>query len=187
MPFIDAWSGHAAARFHRYTAWRCSSLASRVTGATGTFEEDRARPKGDADAHRGQEASEGNLGEEALRKTTEIGLVVVKHPVTPDGRYFVIRGRLWRMADPNLDEARRADHVRRLMAARRAVRDAKQSADHDAEAAAHRAVDVVKRALGERGPVWWKDGSPDLNRHMAKYTPYADWYATTGRSRRGGS
>ena len=91
------------------------------------------------------------------------------------------------MAVPILDEARRADHVRRLMAARRAVREAKQSGDHDEEAAAHRAVDEVKRALGERGPVWWKDGSPDLNRHMAKNTSYADWYATIGRSRRGGS
>jgi hypothetical protein len=25
--------------------------------------------------------------------------------VTPDVRYFVVRGRLWRMADPTLDEA----------------------------------------------------------------------------------
>ena len=53
------------------------------------------------------------------------------------------------------------------MKARRAVRDAKRSADLKAEAAAHKAVDEVKRALGERGPVWWEDGSPDLNRHMA--------------------
>ena len=26
----------------------------------------------------------------------------LKHPVTPDGRYFVVRGKLWRMANPNL-------------------------------------------------------------------------------------
>ena len=45
-------------------------------------------------------------------------------------------------------------------------------------ASAHNAVDEIKRALGERGPVWWDDGSPDLNRHMAKNTPYADWYAS---------
>jgi hypothetical protein len=25
----------------------------------------------------------------------------LQHPVTPDGRYFVVRGRLWRMADPD--------------------------------------------------------------------------------------
>nr|WP_247973682.1 hypothetical protein [Bradyrhizobium sp. 195] len=41
----------------------------------------------------------------------------------------------------------------------------------------HRTVDDAKRALGERGPVWWKDGSPDLNRHMAKNTVYARWFA----------
>lgn len=101
----------------------------------------------------------------------------MKHPVTPDGRYFVVRGRLWRMANPDLAEDERASLVKRLMAARRAVRDAKADQDPDVEAAAHREVDEVKRALGERGPVWWKDGSPDLNRHMARTTPYAAWYA----------
>lgn len=90
------------------------------------------------------------------------------------------------MANPDLDEAKRAALVSRLMAARRAVRDAKMSADLTAEAAAHKAVDEVKRALGERGPAWWNDGSPDLNRHMAKNTAYADWYAKIGRSRPGG-
>jgi hypothetical protein len=111
----------------------------------------------------------------------------VKHPVTPDGRYFVVRGRLWRMANPKLDEEQRTALVGRLMRARRAVRDAKRSADLDAESVAHKAVDQVKHALGERGPVWWDDGSLDLNRHMAKNTNYADWYAKIGRSRPGGS
>jgi hypothetical protein len=106
--------------------------------------------------------------------------------VTPDGRYFIVRGRLWRMVNPALGEAQRSDLVHQLMAARRAVRDAKRSADLEA-AAAHRAVDDTKRSLGERGPVWWQDGSPDLNRHMAKNTPYADWDAKIGRSRPGGS
>ena len=101
----------------------------------------------------------------------------MKHPVTPDGRYFVVRGRLWRMARPDLADDERASLVKRLMAARRAVRDAKADQDPDAEAAAHRAVDEIKRALGERGPVWWKDGAPDYNRHIAKNTPYAAWYA----------
>jgi hypothetical protein len=58
------------------------------------------------------------------------------------------------MANPGLDEAARADLVGWLMAARRAVRDAEKGADREAEAAAHGAVDDVKRALGERGPVW---------------------------------
>jgi len=106
----------------------------------------------------------------------------VKHPVTPDGRYFVVRGRLWRMADPTLDEARRADLVDRLMAARRAVHGARKALDREAEADARRAVDEVKRALGERGPVWWDDGASDLNRHMVKNTPYADWYVAENRA-----
>jgi hypothetical protein len=110
----------------------------------------------------------------------------VKHPRTPDGRYFVVRGRLWRMADPGLGETEREDLVHRLMAARRAVRDARQDSDREAEAEAHRSVDAIKQALGERGPVWWADGSPDLNRHMAKNTPYAEWYAKIGRPRSGG-
>jgi hypothetical protein len=86
----------------------------------------------------------------------------LKHPVTPDGRYFVVRGRLWRLANPDLSSETRCTLVRELMAA---------------ETAAHHAVDVAKRKLGERGPVWWTDGSPDLNRHMVKNTPYASWYS----------
>lgn len=89
------------------------------------------------------------------------------------------------MANPSLDEARRGQLVSQLMAARRAVRAAKLNADLESEAAAHKAVDDAKRALGERGPVWWNDGSPDLNRHMAKNTTYADWYAKIQRSRSG--
>lgn len=47
----------------------------------------------------------------------------------------------------------------------------------DLDAVAHRLVDEAKRRLGERGPVWWKDGAPDFNRHAVKNTPYADWCA----------
>jgi len=89
------------------------------------------------------------------------------------------------MANPQLAEGMRADLINRLMAARRAVREAKLSNDHEAEAAAHRRVDEVKRALGERGPVWWDDGSPDLNRRMVKNTPYANWYAALAQSTQG--
>jgi hypothetical protein len=97
--------------------------------------------------------------------------------VTPDGRYFVVRGRLWRMADPALTAEHRQALVDQLMSARRAVAAARKQAGGPAEAAAHAAVDAAKRALGERGPVWWTDGAPDLNRHMARNTAYADWYA----------
>jgi hypothetical protein len=103
----------------------------------------------------------------------------LQHPVTRDGRYFVVRSRLWRMADPHLDQQRKVELVRDFRKARRAVKDAKSSGDLAAEVAAHKAVDVAKRALGERGPVWWGDDSPDLNRQMAKNRPYSAWYAFT--------
>jgi phage/plasmid primase-like uncharacterized protein len=106
----------------------------------------------------------------------------LKHPVTPDGRYFIVRGRLWRMANPNLKKARRAELVSQLMAARRTIRAAKKATDREAELAAHIAVDEVKRTLGERGPVWWDDGAPDLNRHMARNTLYADLFSKLARS-----
>ena len=32
--------------------------------------------------------------------------LTMRYPVTPDGRYFMVRGRLWRMSDPALDPAR---------------------------------------------------------------------------------
>lgn len=99
------------------------------------------------------------------------------HPVTPDGRYFVVRGRLWRMSDPSLDVDQRQVLVTALMAARRAVRDALRANDSDAENAARLKVDQFKIDLGERGPVWWTDGAPDQNRYLAKNSTYAEWFA----------
>lgn len=101
----------------------------------------------------------------------------LKHPVTPDGRYFVVKGRLWRLANPQLPAEKKTALVSELMRARRAVRFAASAGDEAAEAEAHRDVDAAKQALGERGPVWWNDGAPDLNRHMARTTPYAAWFA----------
>ncbi len=98
-------------------------------------------------------------------------------PVTPDGRYLVVRGRLWRKANPHLPDERRSDLVAELMRARRAVAQALKSDDAESERNARAAVHDAKVALGERGPVWWADGAPDLNRHFARNTPYADWYA----------
>jgi hypothetical protein len=43
--------------------------------------------------------------------------------------------------------------------------------------AARQRVDTAKRALGERGDVWWDDGSPDYNRRLVRNTPYAGWFA----------
>ena len=95
---------------------------------------------------------------------------------TPDGRYIVVRGRLWRAMNPDLapDEAQK--WVDLLMEARRAVGTAGRDGDASAVQCARKQVDVAKHALGERGPVWWTDGAPDLNRHMAHTTPYAAWY-----------
>ncbi len=99
------------------------------------------------------------------------------YPDTPDGRYFVVRGRLWRKSNPALTAAERERLVADLMRARSAVRTARGDNDPEALAQARQAVDEAKRGLGERGPVWWADGSPDLNRHMARTTVYADWFA----------
>ena len=100
-----------------------------------------------------------------------------RHPVTPDGRYFVVRGRLWRKTNPALAPDVREQLVKELMHARRAVGAARRAKDTKAEDEAHEAVDRAERALGERGPVWWDDGAPDYNRHMARNTPYAEWFS----------
>ncbi|CAN5489093.1 hypothetical protein BH10PSE3_BH10PSE3_04310 [soil metagenome] len=96
---------------------------------------------------------------------------------TPDGRYLVVRGRLWRMADPSLDPGKRQALVEAVMTARRAVGAALKADDAQALARARGQVQAAKVGLGERGPVWWRDGAPDLNRHMARNTPYADWFS----------
>ncbi|MBI6655596.1 hypothetical protein YA0721_23395 [Pseudomonas carnis] len=95
---------------------------------------------------------------------------------TPDGRYFVVKGQLWRCTNPALDEATRQYWVNELMDARRAVKSAKGSADPEPLNAARQRVQRAKVALGERGPVWWADGSPDYNRRQVKNTPYWAWF-----------
>ena len=88
-------------------------------------------------------------------------------PVNPDGRHFVVRGRLWRLwrlSEPTLDPGRRKLLVRELM-------DARRNRDRSR-------VDAAKHALGERGPVWRTDGAPGWKRHLATNTPYASWWAS---------
>lgn len=104
-----------------------------------------------------------------------------RYPVTPDGRYFVVRGRLWRTSNPGLAPEVRQAWVDKLMRARRQVGVAKKAGDAQAEREARAAVDEAKRALGERGPVWWTDGAPDFNRKMAANTPYAEWFANLSK------
>ena len=100
----------------------------------------------------------------------------MKYPVTPDGRYFVVKGKLWRATNPNLSEAERNTYVKNLMDARRAVKQAKSDEDEASLKAAREQVNKAKIALGERGPVWWGDNAKDYNRYLVKNTPYKAWY-----------
>ena len=88
-----------------------------------------------------------------------------------------IHRRLWRRADPSLPEQERHALTAELMAARRAKGVALRAGDDAGREAARERVEAAKRALGERGPVWWSDGAPDLTRHLARTTAYADWFA----------
>src|SRR5262245_11915232 len=94
---------------------------------------------------------------------------------TPDGRYIIVAGRLWRASNPHLPEETRTRWVRELMKARREVKESKRAKDAKRLAAARVSVNAAKIALGERGPVWWDDGI-EFDRHLVKNTPYADWY-----------
>ena len=110
---------------------------------------------------------------------------------TPDQRYLIVRGRLWRASNPALPPGERARLTGLLMAARRAVGAARRAGDAGLLRAARDAVNDAKVALGERGAPWWTDGTPDFNRHLVKNTPYAVWYARSkeglpGRAESGG-
>lgn len=100
----------------------------------------------------------------------------MRYPVTPDGRYFVVRGRLWRCSNPALAEPQRDALTAALMRARPAIGRAGRAGDVATRDDARRQVHATKVALGERGPPWWTDGARDWNRHLAKNTPYAAWY-----------
>lgn len=76
-------------------------------------------------------------------------------PSTPDGRDFVVHGRLWRMSSPALAPDQRQALVDRLMRAQRGVGSAIKAGDADAERLARAEVGTTKHALGERGPGWW--------------------------------
>ncbi|WP_081047858.1 hypothetical protein [Xanthomonas translucens] len=99
---------------------------------------------------------------------------------TPDGRYLIVRGRLWRTANPALSAQERERLVHELMDERRAVKAAKAAGGSDDLVKARRAVNAAKVGLGERGPVWWTDGSKDFNRHLVRNTPYAEWFDNHG-------
>ncbi|MGZ8287359.1 MAG: hypothetical protein ACXW27_12945 [Allosphingosinicella sp.] len=96
--------------------------------------------------------------------------------LTPDGRYIVVRGRLWRSSDPGLAADVRQAVVDDLMDSRRAVKAALKAGDPEALRSARSRVQAAKEALGERGEAWWDDGAPDLNRRLVENTPYAQWW-----------
>ncbi|MFD5202414.1 hypothetical protein ACFWM7_20175 [Streptomyces sp. NPDC058375] len=75
---------------------------------------------------------------------------------TDDGRYVIIKGRRWRATDPALPEDAAASLRSHLMAARRAVREARRTTDDAALRRARERVQRAKVALGERGDPWWE-------------------------------
>lgn len=101
-------------------------------------------------------------------------------PLTPDGRYIVVEGRLWRASDPRLTPEARQGLVDALMNARRAVKAALESGDPQVLVSARSRVQAAKEALGERGQPWWDDGAPDFNRRPIKDSPYSDWWSASG-------
>ena len=103
------------------------------------------------------------------------------YPTTPDGRYFVVKGQLWRCSNPALAEDERQQWVNALMKARQAVKTAKRAEDDAALKAARASVNAAKIALGERGPVWWSDDTQDFNRYKAVNTPYREWFESLPR------
>ena len=77
------------------------------------------------------------------------------HP--PETAFIIVGGRRWRTSDPNIPGAFRQELVNELMAARRAVRDAKSQLEIRRS---RRRVHDAKLALGERGHAWWLPPKP---------------------------
>ena len=91
------------------------------------------------------------------------------YPTAPDGRYFIVRGRLWRTSDPALPADRRAALVKALMAARRAMGQARKAGDRPASAEAKAAVDAPSARWANAAPF----GGP-----MARRTGTGTWRRT---------
>lgn len=76
------------------------------------------------------------------------------YPTTPDGRYFVLRGRLRRCINPHLTAEQKQHWTALLMAARRARGITMRAGDQGGREKARQQVESVKIGLGERVPVW---------------------------------
>lgn len=95
------------------------------------------------------------------------------HSATPDGRYFVSKGQLWRKTDPRLDDGERRAAIKAMMQARRDISKAGTEAE---EQDARARINAAKTRLGERGPVWWDDDAPDESGLSPIKSSYADWW-----------
>lgn len=71
--------------------------------------------------------------------------------VTLDGRYLIVRDRLWRTSNPTLAADHRQVLINELMRARRDVK-AHRKESGTALLEARKAVNSARIALGERGP-----------------------------------
>jgi hypothetical protein len=75
----------------------------------------------------------------------------------PETAFIIVNGRRWRTSDPNIPDNFRQELVNELMAARRAVRAAK---DPPEVRRSRDRVNDAKFALGERGHAWWLPPNP---------------------------
>ena len=96
----------------------------------------------------------------------------MSYPVTPDGLYFLVDGRLRRCADPNLAKVARRKLLAVLTDARRAVKEARTE---KSLREARTQVNSAKAGLGEIGNVRQAEPAPDYNEELARETPYAKW------------
>lgn len=103
------------------------------------------------------------------------------YPETPDGRYFVSRGRLWRKTDPALPDSERRAAIKALMQARMAIRNAEDEATRQSALAD---VEAAKVRLGEKGPVWWRDGARDEQGTPPRESSYRAWWERLDESER---
>jgi hypothetical protein len=106
------------------------------------------------------------------------------YPVTPDDRYFVVKGRLWRCTGPVLSGDLKERLVADLMRARRQKATAMRSNDSEKVEAARQAIDVAKEKLGEEGVFGGRTGLL-TNRFLVKNTPMliglANWRVNDSR------
>lgn len=92
------------------------------------------------------------------------GALIESFCMSHDERYIEIDGRRWRRTDPAIPDSLESELVSELMAARRAVKSAKDRGDDDALADARARVQDAKVALGERGAPWWEPREEDALR-----------------------